>query len=307
MTDCYRVLGVLRTATSAEIRAAYLAKMKRLHPDAARYRVDGADARDEAAEINFAYWQLRDGERRAAHDALLETLLLAPPPSPARARRRRSSRRRSTEVARRTSSDPAAASRTEAKPVVGARSGPRRATRRMRRLQAVAGVAAFAFAVGGFWAAFTQFGQSGQPIAQAATIFDAPVRSVSLLLRNAPDPAIADAAENEFRLIVARSGIEGAHAWARQCLMELAARPSLPLLDQCRAFEAAAAQWETGEGRGRPRRYFAPDQRYGRFTGVARSLAPGRVRETILAEVDHFSDDSGQTAMLRPANTPRND
>lgn len=66
--DPYLVLGVDRSATAAEIRAAYLALVARYHPD----RHQGNPLEDLAsqrmAEINQAYEQLSDPARRAAFD-----------------------------------------------------------------------------------------------------------------------------------------------------------------------------------------------------------------------------------------------
>lgn len=67
--DPYVVLGVPRTATEQELRAAYRALVARYHPD----RHQGNPLEDLAsaklAEINRAYAMLSDPARRAAHDA----------------------------------------------------------------------------------------------------------------------------------------------------------------------------------------------------------------------------------------------
>jgi curved DNA-binding protein CbpA len=80
--DPYSVLGVPRTATAAEIRAAYRALGARFHPD----RHQGNPLEELAAtrmqEINRAYESLSDPRRRAAHDDL-DTR-----PSPGGSRRR---------------------------------------------------------------------------------------------------------------------------------------------------------------------------------------------------------------------------
>jgi curved DNA-binding protein CbpA len=78
--DPYAVLGVDRSASAAEIRAAYLALVARYHPD----RHQGNPLEDLAsqrmAEVNQAYEQLSDPARRAAFD------LGTPDPGPATAR-----------------------------------------------------------------------------------------------------------------------------------------------------------------------------------------------------------------------------
>jgi hypothetical protein len=59
--DPYEVLGVRRTASATEIRAAYRAAARRLHPDA------GGSA-EGMQQLNVAWQVLRDPARRAAYD-----------------------------------------------------------------------------------------------------------------------------------------------------------------------------------------------------------------------------------------------
>ena len=69
----YDELGVSPSATSAEIRAAYVALARRHHPD--RLGAAAPAARDRAAErmarVNAAWTVLSDATRRAQYDALL--------------------------------------------------------------------------------------------------------------------------------------------------------------------------------------------------------------------------------------------
>lgn len=64
--DPYQVLGVARTATHDEIRAAYRTLARRLHPDVARS--DTASVR--MAAVNRAWATLSDPVKRRAHDDL---------------------------------------------------------------------------------------------------------------------------------------------------------------------------------------------------------------------------------------------
>lgn len=66
--DPYGVLGVSRTATTKEIRAAYRALAARYHPDRHQGNPLADLATARLAEINRAYETLSDPERRAAAD-----------------------------------------------------------------------------------------------------------------------------------------------------------------------------------------------------------------------------------------------
>ena len=281
MTDCYRILGVPRHASPREIRAAYLAKMKRLHPDARR---EGDEADGEAGEISFAYWQLRDAERRAEHDRLLFA------PAAPRPQRVRSPRGKTKRVHARPSRRKAPHSAPpKAKP---AARRPRQG-RRLQPLRTAAGVAACVVAIVGFGLALSYFEPRHSGRAEAATAPAAAVRAAQAreVSRRIVDPALSSAAGTKFREVVRRFGLEGANQYARQCLLELTARPTMTMLDYCVAFDDQAAEWErTAQTRGaRAHRYFAEDQRFGRYRSVARSLPASPVRDAILADVSFFS------------------
>jgi hypothetical protein len=67
MIDHYRTLGVSRTADEAAIRAAYLAAMRRYHPD----QNPDPGAAERAKLITSAYTTLSQPRRRAAYDQQL--------------------------------------------------------------------------------------------------------------------------------------------------------------------------------------------------------------------------------------------
>ena len=67
--DFYQILGVDRTASRAEIRAAYIKLAKRHHPDGAGHV---AQLPGRLQDIQRAYRSLSNIDVRARHDALLD-------------------------------------------------------------------------------------------------------------------------------------------------------------------------------------------------------------------------------------------
>lgn len=65
MSDPYSVLGVAKTATDAEIKAAYRKLAMKFHPD---QNPDDKDAEAKFKEISAAYDQVKDAEKRRKHD-----------------------------------------------------------------------------------------------------------------------------------------------------------------------------------------------------------------------------------------------
>ncbi len=66
MEDCYRVLGVKSSASAAEIKRAFRARAKELHPDTAGEGVDNAE---RMRALILAYETLSNPGRRAEFDA----------------------------------------------------------------------------------------------------------------------------------------------------------------------------------------------------------------------------------------------
>ena len=64
----YDILGVKKDATDADIKKKYRKLVRQYHPDVS----DDPDADNKIAEINNAYETIRDKEKRAAYDAMLD-------------------------------------------------------------------------------------------------------------------------------------------------------------------------------------------------------------------------------------------
>lgn len=265
MTDYYVMLGLARTASPEEIRAAYLERMKVLHPDRHAPSPPGAPS---AADLNQAYWTLRDPDRRAAYDRILA-------PLPPRPRRRSGASRRAVQKA-------APRRVPKKRPYY-----PRRSSysSRARALAGVAIVLMSALAGAGtmmFWR--SDQGQAAWARVAGGEDDKKPAQ------RRALDETLAGAAEAEFQALFEGTGFSGASLYGRQCFDELAVQPNVAMVDYCLAFDRAGAEWETAlAATPAQRRFFDAESRIGRYRNLLERLDEGPVRQAIVAEAAFLS------------------
>jgi len=225
MRDCYGILNIHRDAAAGEIRAAFLAKIKRIHPDVA----PGGNTSDEAKDLLFAYRQLRDPTKRADHDRHLPHYAAGRPQQlpPEPVRREAPKRRR--------------------------RGGPAHTRSpaeqwRLRRLRAgmsvfigLTAAATFSFALIFLRPATSDAPPAGQVAVAANAERTQPIRAVL-------DERLVDAAWTDLRELRARSGNDSVYAYLRQCLQEARRSSTASLVNYCLAFNDAVTQWERGGG-----------------------------------------------------------
>ena len=84
MKTHYEVLGVGRGASPEDIKSAYKARIREVHPDF--FQGAAEEATERAIELNGAYAVLSDPEKRALYDRMLFSPVQAPlqqnPPAP---------------------------------------------------------------------------------------------------------------------------------------------------------------------------------------------------------------------------------
>src|ERR1700677_2397325 len=68
--DYYKVMGVARDATEAQIKQAYRELARKYHPDVSKEK----DAEARFKEVGEAYEVLKSPEKRAAYDQLVKTI-----------------------------------------------------------------------------------------------------------------------------------------------------------------------------------------------------------------------------------------
>lgn len=271
MIDCYRVLGVSPHASQAEIRAAYIARMKVLHPDA---RSASRDAAAAAGEITAAYWQVRTRERRIEHDRhLFASTSVGEPNRPSPAWRR-----------------------SRLIPIVPLPPPrPRRGDAVSRALLRTAvGIVALALAApaGLFWFAHLNPIEAARASAGGGPVIPA------LETRRPLDGAMRAAAADDFSRVLRDLGMTGVAAYSRRCLAELSARTSMTMIDYCVAFDDAAANWERPRDTSRAgERSFTDDRRAALYRGIAEKLSEPEARQAMFQEANFFGRQATDRAL----------
>lgn len=274
MTTHYDVLGVKRSADAAAIRAAYIAQIKRHHPDALQ-RKGRAQDDAKAQEINRAFDVLRDPERRAEYDLSLDAPP-KPPPPPIRQTARRPAVLR-----------PAAPVAVQPRKPVG---------RLILLILLIAGATAAAW----HWAPWPD-GQRGAQAEEAPRGEQAPPPEVE---GDDVDDAVTDLA-----WIAEHGTPTDALAYSRHCHAELSPQPRFSLLDRCAAFDNAAARWlesQQPEGAAGVARFFGGPVRERRFREAMALIGADPIAaDERLARIDTLTGAAfGRTpAVTRPANS----
>jgi curved DNA-binding protein CbpA len=254
MPTHYEVLGVHPSADSASIRAAYIALIKRHHPDALRRHGRQPDA--VSHDINLAFSVLKDPEKRALYDAGLRPA----EPRPA----------------------------SPLSPVYGS-PFPQPARRSPGLLSRLAAASLLAAAMGTLWLIARD-----RPEAQTGLTFAEAVQGEKLPRMSSSDlppvrgEDVTDAVA-DLRWIAAVGDPADAVGYSRHCFAELASAPGLRLLDRCLAFDLAADRWLGASERGFETSYFSFAERGERHIRALRPLSFGReARAARLAALDRL-------------------
>ena len=228
LTNFYAVLGISPSASAEEIRSAYLALMKRHHPDA----LGEADDEAKARELNRAYAVLRDPASRAEHDAALKLAASAPAGRAVAARR--------AAAGYRPFPAPAPASR-----------------RRSRLARTAAFLSLLAVAAAAFVAV-----QILRDFEHRAPAYLNPFAEAPKPARPEPEQPPIDAGlvidgTSDAEFLVLNGAAADVETFSRSCFLDLEEMPTLKLLDRCLAFDLAASRWLAIARRNRESDFFS--------------------------------------------------
>ena len=244
--DHYRALGVARTADAAEIRSAYLALIKRYHPDANQ---DGGGAEeDQAAAVNLAYTILRDPEARARHDEAL-----------------------------RIADEEAAAHRLRLRVLAtgGAVYTPPRAPSRGRRVARRIFWLLLILIAAGAAALFMEVDPPRLPEFSSASQARTAGEALPKRKRGPPidDGGVADAVD-DLLFIATNGNSADAVRYSSFCYAELEEQPSLRMADKCIGFDLAAGHWLMEKELAHETSWFSAAETEPRHERVLRLLLP---------------------------------
>jgi hypothetical protein len=244
--DKYQLLGVGSDATERELRTAYLALMKSLHPDVA------AKESNAACEVTEAYWILRDTDRRRQYD-----------------------RERNAPIAARRGPSPPRRGRTL---VSGRLKAPNliphspHAGKYANALSISVGLVALGVLGWGLQTfaldPFSNVRPGGFALSQSRPV------------RTAAEPSAADKqlmmdAVIDFAQVRDAGGLAAAQTYSRRCLADYRRDPAHAMLVYCSAFDATAGVWqETRQGSQRLP-YFEIGERRLRFSAASRVARQG--------------------------------
>jgi hypothetical protein len=267
MRTHYEVLGVEADSGAAAIRAAYVALMKRYHPDSPLSRLTGAaSSQDDIHQINLAYSILRDRSKRAEYDLRL--------------RQEREQARDSLSAPQRGHPPRRKGPPQRTPPRRPSSPLPRQRASRWRRLS----TSHLTSALVGLLLALIMTVDWLSPIDRQLRIAGAaPSIEGTERLQDLPHPQQTLPASSLTRAIELAASLPPAPARlvSMDCFRRAARRSAIASADLCVSFDFAAAFWHEGEFSGLPgEEYFMPETLRARHRGVlTRFLEQADVRD----------------------------
>lgn len=239
MTDHYSILGVTPASPASAIRAAYLGKMKRHHPDAGQG--DPAEAAAAAARLNAAYFVLRDPARRRAYD---DSLFAARRGLPSRGH------------------------------AVPAGRAPAPAPRKGRRVLAMAilfSLLAYGVSYGDWRASLPKF-IGNYALAKGKWTDDGSAAPPPVPRGIPVDEADIAASIDDLEWIMVNGDLEDGVTHSRRCWEDYSWNPSIGFFDRCAAFDLAA-RLSAAPGGAAARKYLASAATTARHENALRLLS----------------------------------
>jgi hypothetical protein len=265
----YETLGVDPDSDERAIRAAYVRRMKAVHPDLALPAYEAGA--EQARALNQAYQVLRDPRRRRAYDrALREAGGAAPPPDAGDIHL----------------------------PVVVPPEQWLRRTRAERRPPTAwrSWLGGAAIGVSLSVCAWLVWTHPGLPSSGRQGMIAESLVSDSYYSAGPPeqvDPVVVDRAVRNFVMLWSSGGPRQVERYSQACTAEFQSTPTPLLLDHCVAFDVAASSLQAADARAAEQAVMTTHLKWrslGAFTRLVEEnrIADGRVRDITQAALSHM-------------------